>query len=96
MKKKNMKDTKKEKRVSVTIYRKIVRDTERSDRLFFAIHFPVEPNPPVPRFEGDRSPASTGSARQTGAITSWAIRSPFCTVKSPSPKLTRMISSSPR
>ena len=40
---------------------------------------PVEPNPPLPRAVSSSELTSEKTAFTTGAITSWAIRSPFDT-----------------
>ncbi len=59
-------------------------------------HTPVEPNPPAPRTVSLTSVASTKVACMTGAITSWAMRSPRWIVKGSLPRLTRMTFTSPR
>ena len=57
---------------------------------------PEWPKPPAPRSVSSTSAVSTISGWVTGAITSWAILSPFFTSKSASPRLTRMTPTSPR
>lgn len=56
---------------------------------------PVEPNPFAPRSVSERTWVSTTSTRSTGAMTSWAMRSP-CSIIRDWPWLTRMTEISPR
>src|SRR5690606_6121353 len=57
---------------------------------------PVEPKPPAPRSLGGSAPTSSTAARVTGAITSWAMRSPGSSTASSRPRLTSRTMSSPR
>jgi hypothetical protein len=57
----------------------------RSDHLGNRGQRPVEPNPPPPRPVDDSSVTATSSARATGAITIWAMRSPRLIVNGSAP-----------
>ena len=48
--------------------------------LFLRTHCPVLPKPPSPRAVAESSSASSSRGRHAGMITSWAMRSPGCTV----------------
>ena len=61
-----------------------------------ARQLPVLPKPPVPRVETRSSPASSKRARETGATTSCAIRSPRSIVTASPPRLTTRTPTSPR
>lgn len=57
---------------------------------------PVEPKPPDPRSVSSRLPVSTSRARETGAITSCAMRSPRRISIGASPRLMSSTPTSPR
>src|SRR6185437_9499506 len=58
--------------------------------------WPVEPKPPWPRAVSSNASTSRQAACTTGAITSWAMRSPRRTTKFSGPWLTRITITSPR
>ena len=57
---------------------------------------PVDPKPPDPRAVSSSAATSRNRARQTGASTAWAIRSPCATVKAAPPRFTRITPNGPR
>src|SRR5690606_37060034 len=59
-------------------------------------HRPVEPKPPSPRALSGRVSTSSSTTRRTGAITSWAMRSPRRSVMGSCPRLISSTCTSPR
>ena len=71
--------------------------SKRPRLLRFALsYFPVCPKPPWPRWVSSSAWASSRTAWTTGAITSWAMRSPRAMRAGCSPRLARMTWTSPR